>query len=345
MRSLLPNKDKTMENLSSSIVMGQFSNFGPNYHQARSLIFQKYNRASALVTNGTAAIELACKTMLYAGCRVVIPDYTHFGTYSGVVNARCRPILARVNKKTWALDLEGLAKRKDEFDAMVVVAPFGYHLDIEPYEEFAAKHDKMIIYDFAGAWGQFPETDFPVCYSFHATKSLSTGEGGAILFKAFTYAEKARKLSNFGIENDGKILMNHGGNYKLDEIRCAMLVAHLDNEVEFWERNSKRKFTLERYMRHFKILSNKKFRKAIPSMAALPNMTKLRIEALPPFITAKRYYPLLSRMPCLNRVPRFSESDKYFENIVALPIDVTVEEQDYIIKEIRKAKIAPFKFT
>ncbi len=335
-RPLLPSMHTVASLLETSRMTGMYSNFGPNYHLVRHALFKKFNRNMLPVTNGTAAIELACKTVLKKGARVVIPDFTHIGTYAGVVSAGCKPILCRTNEKTWTLELKGLASRVDEFDAFVVVSPFGHFVDIAPYERFAKRHKKTIIYDYAGAWGQFPETDFPVCYSLHATKGLAIGEGGIVSFKSPYLFEKCRVLSNFGIGHSGNVLHVNGSNLKMDEIRLAMLLDHIDSYSFVQDKFLKRGNTLLKYYRLLKTKGPAYLLSNPPSLFVFPGMEKIRVEKFKDIFTAKFYYPLLSRMGALSKVKRFSASGDYFLGCLALPVDVCELEQQIIVELITK---------
>jgi len=332
-RPMIPELKHLEPLLKKSRKANQWSNFGPNYYKSVDMLFNITNRFVLPVTNGTVAIQLACRTILPVGSRVVIPDFTHIGTYVGVKDAGMIPIIMQSNEDTWALDLDDLAIHHDKYDAFVVVAPFGYNVETEWYENFAEKHNKKIIYDFAGAWGQFPDTDFPVCYSLHATKSWSTGEGGLVSFNTDREMEFCRQLSNFGISPTGEIFEDGGGNYKMDEIRCAIIVAHLNKYDKIEERIRQRKNIYENYCRALYTGSVQH----TPSLCVIPNMSHINPKDFANKFVCKYYFPLLSRMPHLSHVERLTVNiGEYFTRTLALPTDVTTTEQSRIIKCLEK---------
>lgn len=337
MRPELPSPELVDIFFSRSVQMGKLANFGPSFDAVTRIGKEKFGSYVLPVSNGTDAITVACKTSLIPGSRVVLPDYTHIGTFSGVKNAGFVPIFSKANPLTWTLCLETLSEHVDAFDAMVVVSPFGYKVAIGEYERFARAHNKRIIYDFAGAYGNFPQTRdqtaFPVCYSTHATKTVNTGEGGMVFFKTLDEYHRAKRLISFDIE-DGYPKSTDGSNYKMDEYRCAQLAAIFISGSSFANRIHRRRNVLSKYFRH---LHPERHPHAwtsehYPSMAVIPGLTF--IAGLSGF-EYKRYYPILSRITSFQGIERFSESDfDAFYNNWALPIDVTDAEQDYIIGKI-----------
>lgn len=332
-RPLIPEFSDVAKHLKISQKANTFSNFGPNYLKAVELINKRTGRYMVPVTNGTVAIQMACLTTLPKGSRVIIPDYTHIGTYVGVRDAGMVPIIAPASPHTWTLNLSTLIPIKDTFDAIVVVSPFGYNVSIEVYEYFAKKYDKKIIYDFAGAWGQFPPTKFPVCYSLHATKGWSCGEGGLVSFYDDKEFEVCRKLTNFNINRDASFGPDIGGNYKMDEIRSAMIVSHMKNYSKIMRRSHARSNVMHEYEKHFGVVPYA----SSASLAVFPRMEKIKPEKLSNKFICKFYYPLLSRMKRLNHVQKISSGYDFFNGCLALPIDITKSEQALIVKEIKNA--------
>jgi dTDP-4-amino-4,6-dideoxygalactose transaminase len=328
---LLPDMRKTMKYYQRSINSGMLSNFGPCFDLAVEKLHTLTGRHILPVTNGAAAIQVAAAVTLNSWERVAIPDYTHIGTYSALKAAGFDVRLVKASEKTWAIDLDSLKENVNYFDSLVVVSPFGVNVDIAPYEAFARVHRKKIIYDFAGAWGQFPKTMFPVCYSLHATKNFTTGEGGLVSFATHTSFELGRIYSNFGIGPSGDKIFHDGHNLKMDDLRCAMIAAHID----FYHRIENRTA--------WRAITNAKYRDALggspiadsPSLCVLPNQSAAPHEFSRKF-KSKYYYPLLSRMNALKEVQKLSESSDYFTRCLALPIDVKPRQQDMIIRTVKK---------
>lgn len=320
--------------------LGVWSNFGPVHEKCILELNKTMGRYCLPVTSGTTAIEVALKVLLPRGARVLLPDFTHSGTILAVVAAGCIPVLGPVDKKTWTLDLEAIARYPSCFDAMIVVSPFGYKVNFQAYEGLAKDLAKPIVYDLAGAWGKFPETLWPVCYSFHATKNFSIGEGGAVTFGCHSELKKAKQLANFGTLPDRSINGLRGGNYKIDEIRAAMILHQLQRHKEITQRIAAKRsvlsfyqFELSKYCTPHSLAA-----RGTPSLCVLGGVKKAeKIEqrAAEFGISCKRYYPLLSRMYHLQSVQRIGASEEFFENCLALPSDVTKEEMQRVVEFVK----------
>lgn len=338
MRPLLPDFEYTKKILKQSISTGQISNFGPAHAEFEALSELLSKRKMLPVTNGTAAIQVACLTTFDKGARVAVPDFTHIASLIAIVHAGFTPVIIGSNKKTWTIDFDLLREHKSEYDAILVVSPFGYYVDVNAYDRFALHNDKRIVYDFAGAWGSFPDTQWPVCYSTHPTKLFTTGEGGIISFHRLEGASflEAKRLVNFSICSSGVPVDLRGSNWKMDDIRCAILYDHMSNSAMVQLKLLNRKTTLEVYTESLYKHSPARHHFASPSMCVFPNMNPDIV--YDKFIT-KQYFRPLSTLSATNGITCFVDDrvTEYFKRCIALPIDVSAEEQMMIIKEVKRA--------
>ncbi len=243
------------------------------------------------------------------------------------------PVLAGVDPKTWAMqpwDLRAAAMR-GTIDAAIVVSPFGYEVDVAEFDHVSEELAGFpLIYDFAGAFGAFPKTTHPVCYSFHATKNLGACEAGAVRFALPTEALRARQLSNFDTLPDRSVATLDGANQKIDEWRAALLLAALDELPKTLLRIENKRAALNVYQ-----LLNPEF--VVPKAKAahwpslcvvggIPKVEKFVLDAARAGITARSYYPLIGEMAAAKNVERWSVSPAEMATTCALPSDVTIEE-------------------
>lgn len=133
--------------------------------------------------------------------------------------------------------------------AIVPVHVYGNLCDVEAIDAIAKKHNLLVIYDAAHAFGvtykgvgvgNFGDASM---FSFHATKVFNTIEGGAIAFRDKKYRATLHQLKNFGIHGEDDVL-GIGGNAKLDEFRAAMGICNLRSMEACI---AKRKTVAERY--------------------------------------------------------------------------------------------------
>jgi dTDP-4-amino-4,6-dideoxygalactose transaminase len=204
-----------------SIDVHQYSNFGPCWELAVERL-ERYvpGRYFTICSSGTSALQTAIACTFQPETFHLVPYYTHIGTLNASYNARAMPIIHPCSEKTWTID-----KPYGDPSNAVVVSPFGYKIDTKWYD----KNFSDIVYDFAGAWGYFPNTPHPIVYSLHATKTFSCGEGGLISWPTPGQAERARQYTNFNVKNDRTIREQFGTNAKPSELLCATICTCLDS--------------------------------------------------------------------------------------------------------------------
>jgi dTDP-4-amino-4,6-dideoxygalactose transaminase len=334
-RPWLPYLREVEPYLERSRATNTFANHGPAYLEAELLLGKISGGYALPVTNGTVAIQLALQATLPVGARVALPDYTHIGTLNAIIAAHMRPIFFPVNPETWTISITELQKHWKKWDAAVVVSPFGYQVHTSGYDGLG----KPLVYDFAGGFGMFPKTPHPVCYSFHATKAFSCGEGGMVRFSSEAQWANARQLANFSNNPDRSIANPFGGNHKIDELRAAVILCQLSRYREFAKRIESRVFWIEKYQESLPVERHVlHVGRAAPSLCVV----RLRVPAAPIEsylgqlqISARAYYPLLSRMPGLAKLERVAASSDVMTRHLALPSDPTRKEFDRVVQAIK----------
>ena len=338
-RPQIPNPAQWVSYWRESEMANQYTNFGPCFERAVKLLNWKSGGRKCLpVSNGTVAITLALQQLgIGKDSIVAVPEFTVPATMNAVLSSGAKPIVCRSSTSDWAIDLSSVPTT---VDAIIVVAPFGLYVDTAKYDAWADEHGVRIVYDFAGAWGQFPETIWPITYSFHATKNFSIGEGGCISFATQDDWEYARELSNFGWLPNKQLCSDNGTNAKVDEVHCAMIVATLSQGIDVISERIQQKHKLFKYyaVELFGQVEFTGIERAAMSLCVFN--FKGQGEALEGYlnhrgIMAKRYYyPLISQFDAfrdyLRNIPTC-----YFNDCIALPSMVSDVERDQVIKAIK----------
>jgi dTDP-4-amino-4,6-dideoxygalactose transaminase len=116
------------------------------------------------------------------------------------------------------------------FAAVVPVATFGMPQDADMWSRWSHLHKTAVIIDAAAAFGsQKTAPGVSVVFSLHATKTLSSGEGGLVLTRDASLASRISSMTNFGI---GHQAVGTSGNAKLSEYHAAVGLAHLNQWPE-----------------------------------------------------------------------------------------------------------------
>jgi dTDP-4-amino-4,6-dideoxygalactose transaminase len=189
--------------------------------------------------SGTAGL-IAVLRGLGIGGEVIVPSFTFSATAMAVAAAGAVPIFADVDPGTWALTAETAASQiGPRTEAILAVHVFGWPCDPVPLERLALAHGLALVFDAAHAFGcRYPDGtavgtggDAEV-FSFHATKLLAVGEGGAIATRDADLARRFAAATHFGDGADslpGLI----GTNGKLQEWN-AVLGWHGLRRVDAW---------------------------------------------------------------------------------------------------------------
>lgn len=234
-KPLTPDLTKLTAYLAQVNESGWYTNFGP-LHQLLTERLEKYLGVKnlLLVSNGTLAIQVACKA-LNINSAITTP-FSFVATTSsllwqGIDTAFCDISPHSFNMCATKLD-EALSK-DNNYDGIVATHVYGNPCNVEGIASIAEKYNKKIIYDAAHAFGVNVGSKSVLNFgdastlSFHATKVFHTIEGGAIIFKNKVDFDKAKQLINFGIKDDGT-LGEPGINAKLSEYQCAVGLTFLD---------------------------------------------------------------------------------------------------------------------
>ena len=213
-----------------------YSNFGPLYEKLKERIATECllgldtNRLT-LVSSGTAAIELALKTLeLPTGSKVLTTSFTFPATIEAIINSGLVPVVCDIDQDSWFLTPD-IAKRHlllHNIAAVVPVAAFGMPVCSKSWAEFHHQTGLPIVIDSAAALlNQSIHKDLIYAFSLHATKPLGAGEGGLVVCPSISQATRIKKMSNFGFEPNRSI--DHSGtNAKMSEYHCAVGLAQLD---------------------------------------------------------------------------------------------------------------------
>ncbi len=154
----------------------------------------------------TAALQIALTAAgLKAGDEVILPSNTFIATLETAELHGLVPRLADIDAETWNMSLVSAGGLVTERTRALIAVPFaGNPLPMRDLQAFAKKHSLTLILDCAHALETRYDgkplhsyADFS-CYSFYATKNLTTAEGGAIVCAA-DKVERVRALSLHGM--------------------------------------------------------------------------------------------------------------------------------------------------
>lgn len=215
------------------------------------------------VNSCTAALHLALEAIgIGEGDEIITSPMTFAATSEVIRYFKARPIFVDIDSTTMNLDVERLehtVRERCEFGnekrlkAIIPVHYAGYPCDMDAIMALASRYGLKIIEDAAHA---FP-TSYKgkrigtlgdiTCFSFYATKNITTGEGGMITTENEEYAERMRIMSLHGISKDAwkrytaegswyYEIVAPGYKYNLTDIAAGLGVAQLRKAEAFLKR-------------------------------------------------------------------------------------------------------------
>ena len=261
-KTYLPDREKYKQYVDEIYDSGWITNNGPLVKKLEERLAKYLGvRNVVLVSSGTAALEIAYRTLDIKGYAVTTP-FSFVATTSSLVTNGIKPIFADIDPDTLNIDPQNIKNAiTKNTNAIVPVHVFGNSCDVEEIAQIAKENNLKVVYDAAHAFDVKYKGQSVLNYgdistlSFHATKLFHTIEGGALIINDDSLVEKARYLINFGIENKESI-PELGTNAKMNEFEAAMGLCLLD-EMEIVK--EKRKSVFEIYTKELEGLV--KFRK------------------------------------------------------------------------------------
>ena len=189
------------------------------------------------VCNGTVALHLAMHCLgIGPGDEVIVPSFTYIASVNTIAQTGATPIFADSRAEDWMLDpreLERLVTPRTK--AILAVHLYGAACDMWTIKAFARSHNLFLIEDTAEALGctingQHAGTFGDIgTFSFFGNKTVTTGEGGAVITMDDTLAARLRQ-----VKGQGQSLTKRywhevmGFNYRMTNIAAAIGVAQFE---------------------------------------------------------------------------------------------------------------------
>lgn len=194
-------------------------------------LFNNYlgTKISLACNSGTAALHLSLKCIdLKPGEEVIIPATTFTATAEVVRYFDANPVMVDINKDTHLIDISKVEEKITQKTRAIIPVHFsGQPADMDEIMNIANNHNLKVIEDaahslpakyknkFIGAIGHL------TCFSFYATKTLTTGEGGMISTDNEEWADKIKILRLHGISRDAWKRYTSEGSWEYDVIEAG----------------------------------------------------------------------------------------------------------------------------
>jgi dTDP-4-amino-4,6-dideoxygalactose transaminase len=247
--------------IAAAIEAGHISGDGGFTKKCHALLEQELAVSRVLLTTScTHALEMSALLLqIVPGDEVIVPSYTFVSTVNAFVLRGAKPVFIDIRSDTLNLDetqVERLITERTK--AILPVHYAGVGCEMDQILNIAARYGVAVVEDNAhGLFGKYKgrylgSFGCMATQSFHETKNLTCGEGGALLINDARYAERAEIIREKGTNRsryfrgqvDKYTWVDLGSSYLPSEILAAFLCAQLEKWRDI---QSKRKEIWHRY--------------------------------------------------------------------------------------------------
>lgn len=328
---------------------------------------------AVMASNGTAALHMACQAAgIGEGDEVITTPITFAASANCALYCGARPVFADINPKTYNIDPEKVSEKiTDKTKAVVAVDFTGQAAQLDELLSVCRGRGLVLIEDGAHSLGTLYKGR-PVgsvadmtTFSFHPVKTVTGGEGGAVLTNDDTLYTKLKLYQTHGITREEALLEHpsHGGwyyeqvalgmNYRMTDMQAALISSQLDKLDRFIQR---RKAIVDRYNKAFSAIPEVIVQEEIPESDTTRHLYILRIRPDRLSIDRKGFFDAMAAENiCCNvhYIPVYwhpyyeklgyekglcPEAEKLYEEIMSLPLYYAMSDKDVedVIEAVEK---------
>ncbi len=323
--------------------------------------------------NGTAALHIAAMAAgVKEGDEVITTPITFAASANCALYCGARPVFADIDPETYNIDPGKVEEAITPATKAVVAVDYtGQSVALDPLREICKKHGLILIEDGAHVIGTKykgqPNGSLSdmTTLSFHPVKTVTGGEGGAVLTNKEDYYKKLLLYRAHGITRD-EALMEHepdgpwyyeqialGYNYRITDMQAALIISQLDKLSLFSRR---RKEIVKRYDEAFSGMPALFVQREIPESDTTRHLYILRLMPEKLRIDRKGFFAALAaENVCCNvhYIPTYyfpyyeklgykrglcPNAEKLYEEIISLPLYYAMSDEDVesVIEAVQK---------
>lgn len=302
------------------------------------------DRFAVVTSNGTVALHLALVALgIKTGDEIIVPNVTFGATINSILYTGATPVIADVDINDWNLTSELEKYITPRTKAIMPVALFGNPMRIDLIAEFAEDNDMLCVIDAAEAVGSringkdIGNFGDAVTYSYFGNKTITTGEGGAVVFKNPEIYEKAKILRDHGM-TPGRRYHHEvlGFNYRMTNMQAAVGVAQYEmlDEILSYRKQLDCLYRKElSTVCTFQQLTEKYNSSNWVTPIKIQNDQRIKIEKnlIKNDIDYRRCFELMSLQPAFKEskiVDKYVNSSELFESVLLLPMHNNLSFED-----------------
>lgn len=318
---------------------------------------------AVVCTNGTAALHMACQAAgVTSGDEVITTPITFAASANCALYCGAKPVFADINEETYNIDPECVKQVTTAKTKAVVAVDFtGQSVELDQLLAHCRQNNLVLIEDGAHVIGtryngkSNGSIADMTTLSFHPVKTVTSGEGGAVLTNNEAYYRKLLLYRSHGItrdlqqmehESDGPWYYEQialGMNYRMTDMHAALLISQLDKLPAFSKR---RKEIVAAYNEAFTKLPQIIVQKEIPESDTTRHLYILRLNTEKLSINRKQFFDALKaeNIVCnVHYIPTYyfpyyeklgykkglcPKAEKLYEEMLSLPLYYAMTDQD-----------------
>ena len=328
---------------------------------------------AVVCSNGTAALHMACMAAgVEPGDEVITTPITFAASANCALYCGAKPVFADINDKTYNIDPEKVKEATTEKTKAVVAVDFtGQSVELDKLMAHCKENNLVLIEDGAHVIGTKykgqPNGSIAdmTTFSFHPVKTVTGGEGGAVMTNNEEYYQKLLLARSHGITRDTAFMEEepHGGwyyeqvslgyNYRMTDIQAGLLISQLDKLPMFSDR---RKEIVAKYDEAFLQIPEIQVQEEIPESDTTRHLYILRIKPEMLNINRREFFDALAAeniMCNVHYIPTYyfphyqrlgyekglcPKAEKLYDEMMSLPLYYGMTDQDVedVIAAVKK---------
>jgi dTDP-4-amino-4,6-dideoxygalactose transaminase len=242
-RPNIGNRERFLDRVNTTLDTRWLSNGGPFVAEFEQRIAATVGVKHCIaMCNATVALEIAIRALDLKG-EVIVPSFTFVASAHALQWQQLIPVFCDIDPSTHNLDPRSVERLiTPRTTGILGVHLWGRPCPVNEVQQIADRHKLKVLYDAAHAFGcrcgdrsigSFGNAEV---FSFHATKFVNAGEGGAVVTNDDSLAERMRLMKNFGFSGYDKVVYV-GTNGKMNELSAALGLTNLESMEVFTSTN------------------------------------------------------------------------------------------------------------
>lgn len=356
------------------VLKSDYLTCGPKINELEAKLCKITGAKYAVVcSNGTAALHMAAMAAgIEKGDELITTPITFAASANCALYCGATPVFADINEKTYNIDPDSVEEHiTSSTKAVVAVDYTGQAVELDRLQAICKKHNLVLIEDGAHSIGTkyngkgVGSIADMTTFSFHPVKTITGGEGGAVLTNSEEYYQKLLLARSHGITRTPELMeyevdgpwyyeqVDLGYNYRLTDIQAGLIISQLDKLQMFSKR---RKEIVARYNEAFADNDAIVVQEEIPESDTTRHLYILRLNPEKLTINRREFFDALAaENVCCNvhyipvyYFPHYQrlgykkglcpKAEKLYDEMITLPLYYGMSDQDCedVIKAVEK---------